>query len=341
MQGKYILLVLIVIFLVIPLGGASTNKISQGAPVFIGEKNVDISSAINQCRIIAWWPEGSDTTTAPAKNITLRPVNEVSYETFHYNFSPADYAGYTGKWYCEDTQPYRLVFEVFEPEVTIRVWDIDADKDVTGTPVTSSMNITYRIDTNLDKALKFNYRPELTLGDTFFTVKLTDPFERGITNLYSGNIGAKDTQIMLFDNAPFISESPYYWRSGSSWNRASRGTNGEFIYPAGTYHFTVTQNLNNMKDSYTAAGINADRKVTSVADLTLVQPSVMVTTPVTPTAVIATTVPDTQVTAISLPTTVTPATTPVPVKTTYQPLPEWIALAGMGIAATFVAWQRK
>jgi hypothetical protein len=48
--------------------------------------------------------------------------------------------------------------------------------------------------------------------------------------------------------------------------------------------------------------------------------------------------------ALTLSTTVmTPeqTPTPVPVKTTYSPIPAWIALAGLGLAAAFAVWLKK
>jgi hypothetical protein len=183
MQGKYILLVLIVILLIVPLCDASTKKISMGAPVFIGETDIDISKALDNCRIIAWWPEGADTSEPAGKNITLRAINEVSSVPNHYTISPKEFGNYTGTWYCEERKPVTVAFIVQEPQVTIRAWNLDNDTDVSGTTVPTTTNITYRIDTNLESAMQLKYRPDLTPADSFWTVKLTDPRGRGVTSI--------------------------------------------------------------------------------------------------------------------------------------------------------------
>ena len=351
MQGKYILPVLIFLLIILPPAAASTNQITAGAPVFIGETNIDLTKALDNCRIIAWWPEGSTKEFPAAKNITLRPLNEVSSVMSKYTFSPAQYHNYTGTWYCEEHQPFKPVFIVKEPEVKIRAWDVSNDTDVTGTTVPSSANVTYRIDTNLDSVLQVKYRPDLNPADGFWTVTLTDPYGRKITNIYTGSYGAKDTVILTLDSSPYITATPYYWnfwKTGGTWNRASRNTQGELVYPPGTYTFTVSQNLHNMQDTYRAAGIaDTDGHLTSSATITFAQAAAPVTTtapPLSPErteAVVTTAVaPDATMPPLP-PTTVLPATTPVPSKTTYQPLPAWLALAGIGIAAVAISCRRR
>jgi hypothetical protein len=347
MQGKYILLALVILLVIIPPGGASLNKITAGAPVFIGETNVDISRSLDNCRVIAWWPDGADTSKPPGKNITLRALNEISDTINHYSFTSAEYGDYTGTWYCEEKKPLKAVFVVKKPEVKIRVWDRGNDKDVTGMTIPSTANVTYRIDTNLDSAMDLRYRPDITPADSFWTVKLTNPAGLSVTNIYTGSYGAAGTVILTLDSAPRVTRSPYLWESGSVWNRASRNIQGELVYPPGTYTFTASQNLNGMQAAYKAAGItDTEGSVTSRADVTFTQAPLVTTTPTavvpsvtTPAA--AEPVPP-EITYSSTPVSPTAVTTtPVPVKTTYQPLPEWIALAGVGIAAAFVGWQRR
>lgn len=338
---------MVIFILSVPVG-AATNKIVAGAPVFIGETNVDISRALDNCRIIAWWPEGADTSKPAAKNITLRPLNEISDALNHYSFTPAEYANYPGTWYCEEKQPLKTVFIVTDPWITIRVWDLDNDRDVSGQSIPSTTNVTYRIDTNLDPALQWKYRPDVTQADSFYAVKLTDPLGRSLSNVMTGSTGAPGSIILPIERTPYISTSPYLWKGGSSWNRASRNSQGEEQYPAGTYIFTVSQNLDGMQAGYTAAGItDTDGILTSTANVTFVKAALVTSTPtpvvsaepsgapVTPAetmtgAMQQTTAPETSV-----------MDTPVPEKTTYAPLPGGIALAGLLIAAAFAAWQRR
>ena len=351
MQGKYILPVLLLILVLIPPSGASLTKITPGSPVFIGETNIDITRPLDNCRIIGWWPEGTERTFPATKNITLRPLNEVSSTMSHYTFSPAEYSNYTGTWYCEERRPFKEVFTVIEPQITIRAWDADRDQDVTGMTVPATANVTYRIDTNTDSALQVKYRPDVTPADGFWTIKLTDPHGLGITNIYTGSFGAKNTVILSFDNKPYITSSPYlwnFWKHGGIWDHTSRNKQGDLIYSPGTYTFTAEQNLNGMQGVYKSAGItDLNGKMTSSAQVMFEEPVIAVgtatpaPTPGQTGAEVTPAVSSEPTRAESTPVPPVATTTPVPVKTTYQPLPPWIALAGLGIAAVVAAWQRK
>lgn len=346
MQGKYILLILIFLLFTILPSGAITTKIVAGSPVFIGETNVDLTRALDNCRIIGWVPEGSSPTMPAAKNITLRPLNEISSVLSKYTFSPADYSGYTGAWYCEERAPYKTVFVVHEPELKISVWDLDADKDVTGMTVPSTGNVTYRIDTNMDVALQHKYRLELTPADSFYTVKLTDPSGKNVANIYSANYGAPDMVVETLESQPYITSSPHtwnFWKAGGSWNRQARNIQGDLVYPPGTYQFTVTQNLNKMQDAYRAAGItDTEGKLTSTAGITFVQPAIAVPETTLPVAEV-TTAPGPTLTA-DIPATAPATAEPVPEETTkavYQPLPAWIVLAALGAAGAVAVLKKR
>ena len=342
MKEKFIFPVFIAILLLICPVAASLTKISSGSPVFIGESNLDISSALLDCHTIAWWPNGTPTAAPPAKNLTISTIGQDNTQVFHYTISPAFFTGFTGPWYCQDKQPPRVVFEVLEPQLQIRAWDLDMDKDVTGTTEPLSANISYRIDTNLYRALQVRNRPEINPLDSFFKVNLTDPRGRGISNIYSGSSGDANTQIIAFDSIPFISSSPYFWKNAGSWNRESRNANGEKIYPDGTYTFIVTENLNHIQESYAAAG-RADLfgKTFASAPVTLVRPTA--TTSVT-------TAPQTGSPTVTTTAALTPAVTgpgspeltaTVSVKTTYSPLPQWLVLLGLVIAGVALSRERK
>jgi len=347
MQGKYILLVLIILLLTVVPSGATTTKIVAGAPVFIGETNVDLTRALDSCRIIGWMPEGSEPAMPAAKNITLRPLNEISSVLSKYTFSPADYRGYEGAWYCEERAPHKTVFVVNEPELKISVWDIDTDTDVTGTMVPATANVTYRIATNMDTALQLKYRLELTPADSSYPVKLTDPSGKSVTNIYTGSYGAPGTVIQTLDTTPYITSSPYtwnFWKSGGKWDRQARNIQGDLVYPVGTYRFTVSQNLNRMQDTYKSEGItDTEGILSSTAEITFFQPSMVITPSpqITPAETLTVTLAPEETGTPGMTTQVTTAPTPVPAPTTYTPLPAWIAVAGFGVAAAFVALQKR
>jgi cell division septation protein DedD len=266
-----------------------------------------------------------------------------------YTFSPGEYGNATGTWYCEEKKPQKPVFIVTEPQVAIRVWDLDSGTDVSGTTIPVTANITYRIETNIDTALQLKHRPDLTPADSFWTVRLTDPTGRGLSNIYTGSYGAASTQILSFDSAPLVASSPYDWRSGSAWNRASRNAQGGLIYPLGTYTFTVSQNLNGMEAVYKSAGITeTGGKLSHSTQVTFVAEPVVTSTPaVSPppkTPQPGETAPTTQPAQTTPVETTHPALEPeppVPERTTYAPLPGWIVLASLLVAGAYVAYRPR
>ena len=346
MQRKYCLFALVVIFMCTAPVAASLSIVAPGGPVYIGESNLDISRALSGCHTIAWWNNGTDTSAPPSKNITLVDINSISdtasQKIYHYNISPEIFASYTGKWYCEDKKPLFVVFEVVEPSLDISVWDLDHNQDVSGKTIPSSTNITYRIDTNMGPALKELYRPNINPTDSFYTVSLTNPLGMAIGNLYTGSYGNKNTLIVPFDNNPFITTSPYFGKGMKDWDHTARNKNAEPLYAPGTYTFTVNQNLNNMKDTYSSLNNSAYAgKITQAATVTFVQADTTVTTPLITQPVLTqpvmTTVPVTTMTlSPTTETTELPTSSSVPAKTTYSPLPEWIALLGIVVAGLFV-----
>jgi hypothetical protein len=341
MQGKYCVLALVVIFMCIAPVAASLSIIAPGAPVYIGETNLDISRAMAGCHTIAWWKNGTDTSAPPNKNITLVDITAISdtesEKLYHYAISPQIFANYTGKWYCEDKKPSFVVFEVVEPSLDISVWDLDHNQDVSGKTVPFSTNITYRIDTNMGPALKALPRPDINPTDSFYTVSLTNPLGMAIGNLYTGSAGNKNTLIVPFDNHPFITASPYYGKGGKDWDHTARNKYAEPLYPLGTYTYTVNQNLNNMKDTYSSLnGAVYSGRITQTATVTFVQDNTTVTTPVITPTVMTTLTVTTATIPQTTETTAEPTSSPVPAKTTYSPLPEWIALLGIIVAGLFV-----
>jgi hypothetical protein len=341
MQIPYIITVFAVLFFLISPVSASLNKISANSPVFIGESDIDISVALNGCHTIAWWKNGTDINTAtPEKSTEIYPINTVTTSIYHYNISREFFSGYTGTWYCADLKPYYSVFTVEEPQIDIKVWDLDHNTDVTGTSIPLGTNITYRIDTNLYKVLVLKNRPDRNTDDSPFTVKLINPKGITVPTIYTGTMGKANTQILTFGSKPYVTESPYYWRDGAEWDHRARDLQGNVLYPDGTYSFILNQNLNHMQDSYASAlAIDREGKITKTALVAFEkEPFVAtVTEPVTTgpaTTVPAITLPPTSV--VPEPVTTVATTSPVPKKTTYTPLPEWVGLIGLVIAGIII-----
>jgi hypothetical protein len=346
MQRKYCVLALVLIFMCTAPVAASLSIIAPGAPVYIGETNLDISRALGLCHTIAWWKNGSDTSAPPDKNITLVDITAISdtasQKLYHYAISPEIFTNYTGKWYCEDKKPSFVVFEVVEPSIDISVWDLDHNQDVSGKSIPLSTNITYRIETNMGPALKALYRPDVNPTDSFYTVSLTNPFGMAIGNFYTGSAGNKNTLIVPLDKNPFITTSPYYGKGGKDWDHTARNKYGEPLYTLGTYTYTVNQNLNNIKDTYSSLNNPAYAgKITQTATVTFVQADTPVATPVITQPVITTLPVTTETISQAMETTEIPVSSPVPVKTTYSPLPAWIALLGIVVAGFFVISKKR
>ena len=337
MQGKYILFAFVVILLVCTPVAAVTNKIAAGAPVFIGESNLNIASAIGDCHVIAWWPDAGNMTGPAVKNITVKRLNEANDLVTHFNVSPQVFRGYPGNWYCEDKKPAFVVLTVVEPTLSIRAWDIDNNKDVTGQYVPVSTNVTYRIDTNLNQVLDYYNRTDLTPADGFFTVRLTGPFGKQISNIYTGSVGAASTQILSFDSNPFITTPTYFGTHMGDWNHLARDAGGSFLYPPGTYTFTVTQDLNYMQESYASAGIDFSGRTVSSANVAFLPQEIVTTVQTPPQGGEVTTPPVTAQPSVTGPVSTAPTTAPVARPTTYSPLPVWSAAAGLLVALIWVA----
>jgi hypothetical protein len=341
MKTAFILPVLVVLFLLVAPAAGTLNKIAFGSPVYIGETDVDISSALNGCHVIAWWQPGQDTNGgSAAKNISIVPQNTASPLIYHYTFSPDVFTGYAGTWYCEDKAPHNAVFTLYEPNISLQFWDLDNNVDVSGQSIPFNTNITYRINTNLDPALKYANRPNENPTDSFYTVSMTDPLGRPVSLLYTGTAGNTKTIINQFDTHPFVTASPYYGQNMKDWFHAARDKQGIQVYPPGTYTISVTANLNKMVDAYANSGISTSGKITSSNTVTLVPEAMVTTTPVNtppaPNETTVITVPPTKTAPVTPPTT-----SPVAKKTTYSPLSAWIPLAAVFAGGIAVFLHRK
>jgi hypothetical protein len=342
MHGKFTVLALIILFMYVSPVAGNTLKIAAGAPVFIGESDLDIAKALNGCHTISWWQNGTESSAPPQKNITLYEINSVSDIINHYNISPKIFTGYTGTWYCTDKKPPKAVFQVLEPTLDIKVWDLDQNQDISGKSVPVSTKITYRVDTNLYQALKPLNRPDITPTDSFFTVTMTDSYNQNTSNIFTGSAGKPKTQILPFDKKPFITESPFYWKNGKDWDRSARNANGEPLYTSSMYTFTISQNLNHIQETYRANGISEiTGKITKAATITFVKDNASLVTTVT-TPPVATSMPLTSITTSGTDgVSPVPTSTPVTSKTTYSPLPEWITLLGIGMAGLFIITRKR
>jgi hypothetical protein len=190
------------------------------------------------------------------------------------------------------------------------------------------------------------YRPEITPLDSFYTVTLIDPYGTSLSTVYTGSLGKTDTKGILLEKKPFISASPYVWKDGNAWDRTSKNTQGDSLYPVGTYTITVNQDLNHMREMYPGT-TPADRAglLEASATVIFIKPvSTPVQTVSEPTQVSLSTgtpslpgSPSATLTEATIPSNRTTA----PRNTTYAPLPLWVVPAALGIALACTVRQRK
>ena len=330
----FCVLILLLGILAVPVS-AGLTKIDVGAPVFVGETGLDISSALNGCNQISWWPAGNDTSSPTGK------VIEITQNRFSYNISSDLFSGYEGTWYCSDKKPIVKAFTVEKPQFTLKIWDVDHDIDVTGQSMPRNTRVTYRIDTNLVRAFNSLYRPMVNPLDTLFDVRLKGPNGAGISNIYTGSAGVTGTEILTFDSKPDVRVSPYIWRDGKVWNHTARSGDGTPLYPLGTYTFTATQNLNAMKNYYgdvVGVTVSGPVNITFNADVATPSPTATPTTQITTPA---TTIPVTTITTVA--TTRAVITTPTKKPTwTSAPIPEWLTVLALSIGcAVFAVCQKS
>ena len=97
-----------------------------------------------------------------------------------------------------------------------------------------------------------------------------------------------------------------------------------------------------MKETYALRNsTDSAGKITRTATVTFVKVDTLVATTVTAQPVLTTmpvTTPPLSQTAVV---TEIPDSSPVPTKTTYSPLPEWIALLGIGVAGLFIISRKQ
>lgn len=333
MQYRFVLVLIILCMLAAVPASADLGKIAMGATVYIGETDLDLSSALDGSRQIAWFAPGN-TTEDPADLV----LTFTEADAFSYDISPEIFANRTGTWYKYYPKPRIPLFSVAKPYFNLSVYDLDHKRDVTGQEIPRSTNITYRIDTNLYTAFNEIQRPDNTPQDTFVTVTLTNPNDKPINSIYTASAGSAGVLLYPVEQHPIIKQSPYFWKYGDRWNHSARGYDGTVLYPLGTYTFSATQNLNNMQQYYGISDpviTTGPRTVTFVADATV--PTVTKT-------VMEITVPATTVSVVETPAETVPATkTTATLRPTWTstPLPPQVTLLALGIVAVLYLYRGR
>ena len=237
-------LAIFVLLAVLPVSAATPNStiITTGATVFVGESGLNISYAARSLdsgpAMLAWFPSTAVLgATTPEKTIVLTtPINL----SFYVN--PSDFATRTGNWYCWTTGSNlgsaTIAFTAADPQMDIKIWDIDQDKDVTGKSVPAGEKLTFRIETNTYQMVGNTQRPRVVAplwnsGNTNYTyygfdpntglagVKTIEGFvdikvktDQGntLTALFNGtNASSLSGSIPIPLGGMFLDNQPWYW----------------------------------------------------------------------------------------------------------------------------------
>ena len=288
-KASVVLLVVVSLFLIGPVTGA-INTITEGATVFVGEDELDITGAIGGDSRLGWWASGAaPATSSPDYSVSVsNPAN--------FYISPEEFGSHTGPWYRLDTlgNLNGAAFTVVDPSLVLKVEDTTVGIDVTNKWVPSGDSVRFRIETNL---IPISQRPGVSSVPV--TIKVQSPDGAVYTSLVdSAGMSTSTVDIP-------VTSTPYY--TGSIWD-----TGRIDLYPTGNYTVWAECNVNFMNDRYDVAGKTISQEVSLLNQVD--NPLISTTTPTaTPTTRIPTTqmtiIPTTQSTTVII--TATP-TTPVP-----------------------------
>jgi PGF-CTERM protein len=243
-------LAIFVLLAVLPVSAYTANAtiINQSATVFIGESGLNIDNATfvlymgnnangPAATSIAWFPSTAQATAStPEKTITFSGGNNRS---FYIN--PVDFGTRTGNWYCWSTSKPEmtvgtagLAFIVADPQLDVKVWDIDQNTDVTGKSVPTGTALTFRIETNTysmvaplqrtriqqptwDSSVSATYygfsgysgTPTIKTVEGFMNIEVKTDQGNILNALYNASSVDRDIAIPL--TGLFVSSQPWYW----------------------------------------------------------------------------------------------------------------------------------
>ena len=229
------LIVLVALVMLILPASAAINQIAQGGDVFIGEEGLNVTAAVGGFANVAWFASGTNPNT-DTPNYIVAVGNPASFYV-----APADFVGRTGNWYRWNGANQGVAFNVVDPSIDIKVWDQNANKDVTGKQVPGGNFLNFRVETNTYSIVN---RPGYA-GEGFVKIKVKTADGATYTSLYQSST----TAIPLTNQA--VTSSLWYWVTPAGdatkgWNTAVAAADGTRLYKAGTY--TVSAELTTQQD---------------------------------------------------------------------------------------------
>ncbi|NYT06674.1 MAG: DUF3821 domain-containing protein [Methanomicrobiales archaeon] len=234
--------------LILPASAVNNVITPASYDVFIGEQNINVAAVVTQ-PTIAWFASGTNPNTdAPNYQVSVGDATS-------FYVSPADFVGRTGNWYNWDGANQGVAFNVVDPNLDIKVWDNNANKDVTGKQVVSGEFLNFRVETNTySVASRQGFDPAT---DGFVTIKVKTADGATYTALWQ----TQTVSIPLTKKT--VDKSLWYWVSTAptppgaptpyeGWNTAVVDAAGSKLYKAGTYTVSAELALNSIKDNYKA-----------------------------------------------------------------------------------------
>lgn len=257
------LMLCLAVALVVMPAAAVSNRVAAGGDVFIGEQGLNVTAGVNttgQAKV-AWFEAGSrPATDVPNAILTIDPTN--------LYVAPSDFVGKTGNWYVYPING-NVAFTVNDPSFDIKVWDLDANKDVTGKSVTAGERLDLRLETNF---YTISQRPGFNATTDGFVLIKVKTSDGAVYSALNANTTFSRSLQKVVDNA-----QPFYWANQDktiAWNTSAVDSVGQRLYKAGVYTVTAENNVNFMRDNYVAADgsfftgktVTAARTVTIASD---------------------------------------------------------------------------
>ena len=210
------------------VAGGRVNVVrTPGSTVFIGESGLDITgTGIAAGDTLGWFQAGADVaTSSPDDTMIISDPANVFVQP----------GTRTGAWY--DLNKNRAIgINVKDPSLSLSVWDVQSNSDVTDKTVINGRLLTFRIDSNLDAVYA-----QRGVGAPV-TVLVMGP---------DGNVYAA-----LFDDQGNLNSLVNVPVTSSSMLVPGKGTNGcvvdtgNGLYETGEFKVWAECNLNGMKDNY-------------------------------------------------------------------------------------------
>jgi hypothetical protein len=279
-----IALVALVLVAVLPVSATYyniNNTINQGATVYIGEQQLNLTPAqLDYAKKtgttpekIGWWASSASITgSTPSQTAVLTGSNTSFY------VSPSTFS-YTGAWYVVGANGFGdatngAFFTVQDPSITADVYDLTTGTTVTGSSVIQGDYLAIRINSNLDQALNGQYRSAAATGANVGSVDIRLKSDSGntytkvyanTTDLTTVPLEKVNVTLPTFFFGTKNGQNPSSTNYAPNWSTGASDASGQLAYPAGVYTVTVESRLNGMKDNYKSSGADYTTKTVSAA----------------------------------------------------------------------------